>query len=278
MPARLYRKLRHGAARRPGRSGRPDRGANVYKLVPAGIVLEASAPVETGQSCASWGRPDAGRPRAADDRRVGKSITGRSASGGAPVTGPEPGAVCPRTSACSVGNRADANAGAPAAPGQDAAGRAESEVSDAIRTVGLNRHERKYQAQLSGGMKSGGGPGPGHRAGRGAHGRAFAAVGRTGRGGDAGGTAGAPRTGSADHRLHHAQHRRGPHWATGFNREGTRPGRISPTRARAHRAAPHHRLRSGRHPAYRIARGDLGSSCGSAAETGRRASGTGRCA
>jgi NitT/TauT family transport system ATP-binding protein len=129
---------------------------NVYKWFPGGIVLEdVSLTVEAGQFVCIVGPSGCGKTTLL--RMMGglaEADHGRVAIGGVPVTGPDPRvAVVFQHFGLFPWKSVYRNVALPLQLARVARAEMDQRVSDAIAAVGLAGHERKYPAQLSGGMK-----------------------------------------------------------------------------------------------------------------------------
>jgi NitT/TauT family transport system ATP-binding protein len=129
---------------------------NVYKWFPGGVVLEdVSLVVEAGQFVCIVGPSGCGKTTLL--RMMGglaEADHGRVAIGGTPVTGPDPRvAVVFQHFGLFPWKSVYRNIALPLQLAKVGRGELDQRVGDAIRTVGLAGHERKFPAQLSGGMK-----------------------------------------------------------------------------------------------------------------------------
>src|SRR3984885_463920 len=136
-------------------SGRIDcRG--VYKWFPGGIVLEdVSLTVETGQFVCIVGPSGCGKTTLLRMMAgLAEVDHGQVSVGGAPVTGPSRRvAVVFQHFGLFPWKTVQRNVALPLDLAKTPRAEKERRVSEAIRTVGLTGHERKYPAHLSGGMK-----------------------------------------------------------------------------------------------------------------------------
>jgi NitT/TauT family transport system ATP-binding protein len=168
-----------------GREGGPAPGAggasggqidctNVYKWFPGGIVLEdVSLTVQAGQFVCIVGPSGCGKTTLLRMiAGLAEVDHGQVAIGGAPVTGPDRRvAVVFQHFGLFPWKSVYRNVALPLHLARTERAEADRRVTEAIRVVGLAGHERKYPAQLSGGMKQRRpGPGAGHRPRRAAHG------------------------------------------------------------------------------------------------------------
>ena len=130
--------------------------ANVYKWFPGGIVLEdVSLTVEPGQFVCIVGPSGCGKTTLL---RMMAGLTGADhggiAVGGSPVTGPDPRvAVVFQHFGLFPWKSVYRNVALPLQLARTDRAELRRRAADAIATVGLAGHERKYPAQLSGGMK-----------------------------------------------------------------------------------------------------------------------------
>lgn len=129
---------------------------NVYKWFPGGIVLEdVSLAVEAGQFVCIVGPSGCGKTTLL--RMMGglaEADHGRVAIGGTPVTGPDPRvAVVFQHFGLFPWKSVYRNVALPLQLAKVGRAELDRRASDAIAAVGLAGHERKYPAQLSGGMK-----------------------------------------------------------------------------------------------------------------------------
>ena len=129
---------------------------SVYKWFPGGIVLEdVSLTVEAGQFVCIVGPSGCGKTTLLRMMAGLAEIDhGRVAIGGAAVTGPDPRvAVVFQHFGLFPWKSVYRNVALPLQLARVERTELDRRVSEAIRTVGLAGHERKYPAQLSGGMK-----------------------------------------------------------------------------------------------------------------------------
>ena len=129
---------------------------NVYKWFPGGIVLEdVSLTVEAGQFVCIVGPSGCGKTTLLRMMAGLAEIDhGRVAIGGAAVTGPDRRvAVVFQHFGLFPWKSVYRNVALPLQLARVERTELDRRVSEAIRTVGLAGHERKYPAQLSGGMK-----------------------------------------------------------------------------------------------------------------------------
>lgn len=129
---------------------------SVYKWFPGGIVLEdVSLTVEAGQFVCIVGPSGCGKTTLLRMMAGLAEIDhGRVAIGGAAVTGPDPRvAVVFQHFGLFPWKSVYRNIALPLQLARVERTELDGRVSEAIRTVGLAGHERKYPAQLSGGMK-----------------------------------------------------------------------------------------------------------------------------
>ena len=138
-----------------GAGGRID-CENVYKWFPGGIVLEdVSLTIEAGQFVCIVGPSGCGKTTLL--RMIGglaETDHGRVCIGGATVTGPDPRvAVVFQHFGLFPWKSVYRNVALPLHLGRTPRAEADRRVAEAIRMVGLDGHEHKYPAQLSGGMK-----------------------------------------------------------------------------------------------------------------------------
>ncbi len=130
--------------------------SGVYKWFPGGIVLEdVTLAIEPGQFVCIVGPSGCGKTTLL---RMMAGLTGADhggiAIGGAPVTGPDPRvAVVFQHFGLFPWKNVQRNVALPLQLARTERGERERRVAEAIATVGLTGHERKYPAQLSGGMK-----------------------------------------------------------------------------------------------------------------------------
>ncbi len=130
--------------------------ANVYKWFPGGIVLEdVSLTVEAGQFVCIVGPSGCGKTTLLRLMAgLAEADHGQLSIGGAAVTGPSPRvAVVFQHFGLFPWKTVQRNVALPLHLAKTARAEAGRRVAEAIRTVGLAGHERKYPAQLSGGMK-----------------------------------------------------------------------------------------------------------------------------
>jgi NitT/TauT family transport system ATP-binding protein len=130
--------------------------ASVYKWYPGGIVLEdVSLAIEPGQFVCIVGPSGCGKTTLL--RMMGGLAEvdhGTIAIGGTRVTGPDPRvAVVFQHFGLFPWKNVYRNVALPLQIARTDRAELERRVADAIGTVGLTGHERKYPAQLSGGMK-----------------------------------------------------------------------------------------------------------------------------
>jgi NitT/TauT family transport system ATP-binding protein len=129
---------------------------NLYKWFPGGIVLEdVSLTVEAGQFVCIVGPSGCGKTTLLRMMAGLAEIDhGRVAIGGAAVTGPDPRvAVVFQHFGLFPWKSVYRNVALPLQLARAERADLDRRVSEAIRTVGLAGHERKYPAQLSGGMR-----------------------------------------------------------------------------------------------------------------------------
>ena len=129
---------------------------SVYKWFPGGIVLEdVSLTVEAGQFVCIVGPSGCGKTTLLRMMAGLAEIDhGRVAIGGAAVTGPDPRvAVVFQHFGLFPWKSVYRNVALPLQLARVERAELDGRVGEAIRTVGLAGHERKYPAQLSGGMK-----------------------------------------------------------------------------------------------------------------------------
>jgi NitT/TauT family transport system ATP-binding protein len=129
---------------------------NVYKWFPGGIVLEdVSLAVEAGQFACIVGPSGCGKTTLL--RMMGglaEADHGRVAIGGTTVTGPDPRvAVVFQHFGLFPWKSVYRNVALPLQLAKVGRAELDRRVGEAIAAVGLGGHERKYPAQLSGGMK-----------------------------------------------------------------------------------------------------------------------------
>jgi NitT/TauT family transport system ATP-binding protein len=144
-----------GAASAGAAGGRID-CANVYKWFPGGIVLEdVSLTVEAGQFVCIVGPSGCGKTTLLRVMAgLAEADHGQVSIGGTAVTGPSPRvAVVFQHFGLFPWKTVQRNVALPLHLAKSDRAEAERRVAEAIRTVGLAGHERKYPAQLSGGMK-----------------------------------------------------------------------------------------------------------------------------
>src|SRR5580693_1750481 len=130
--------------------------ANVYKWFPGGIVLEdVSLTVETGQFVCIVGPSGCGKTTLLRMMAgLAEVDHGQVSIGGAAVTGPSPRvAVVFQHFGLFPWKTVQRNVALPLHLARTDRAEAGRRVAEAIRVVGLAGHERKYPAQLSGGMK-----------------------------------------------------------------------------------------------------------------------------
>jgi NitT/TauT family transport system ATP-binding protein len=130
--------------------------ANVYKWFPGGIVLEdVSLTVEAGQFVCVVGPSGCGKTTLLRVMAgLAEADHGQVSIGGAAVVGPSPRvAVVFQHFGLFPWKTVQRNVALPLHLAKTDRAEAERRVAEAIRTVGLTGHERKYPAQLSGGMK-----------------------------------------------------------------------------------------------------------------------------
>ena len=153
--ARAGAPLKAPAAQSAGGGGRIE-CANVYKWFPGGIVLEdVSLTVEPGQFVCIVGPSGCGKTTLL---RMMAGLTeadhGGIAVGGSAVTGPDRRiAVVFQHFGLFPWKSVYRNVALPLQIARTERGELDRRVADAIATVGLTGQERKYPAQLSGGMK-----------------------------------------------------------------------------------------------------------------------------
>ncbi|HUY48092.1 MAG TPA: ABC transporter ATP-binding protein [Streptosporangiaceae bacterium] len=129
---------------------------NVYKWFPGGIVLEdVSLSVQAGQFVCIVGPSGCGKTTLLRMiAGLAEVDHGQVAIGGTRVTGPDPRvAVVFQHFGLFPWKSVYRNVALPLHLARTERGEADRRVTEAIRTVGLAGHERKYPAQLSGGMK-----------------------------------------------------------------------------------------------------------------------------
>src|ERR1039458_9356840 len=130
--------------------------ANVYKWFPGGIVLEdVSLTVEAGQFVCIVGPSGCGKTTLLRMMAgLAEVDHGQVSIGGAPVTGPgRRVAVVFQHFGLFPWKTVQRNVELPLRLARADRAETQRRVSEAIQTVGLTGHERKYPAQLSGGMK-----------------------------------------------------------------------------------------------------------------------------
>lgn len=130
--------------------------ANLYKWFPGGIVLEdVSLTVEAGQFVCIVGPSGCGKTTLLRLMAgLAEADHGQVSIGGAAVTEPNPrAAVVFQHFGLFPWKTVQRNVALPLHLAKTDRAEAERRVAEAIRTVGLAGHERKYPAQLSGGMK-----------------------------------------------------------------------------------------------------------------------------
>jgi NitT/TauT family transport system ATP-binding protein len=130
--------------------------ANIYKWFPGGIVLEdVSLTVEAGQFVCIVGPSGCGKTTLLRVMAgLAEADHGQVSIGGATITEPSPRvAVVFQHFGLFPWKTVQRNVALPLHLAKTDRAEAERRVAEAIRTVGLAGHERKYPAQLSGGMK-----------------------------------------------------------------------------------------------------------------------------
>jgi NitT/TauT family transport system ATP-binding protein len=129
---------------------------NVYKWFPGGIVIEdVSLTVEAGQFVCIVGPSGCGKTTLLRMMAgLAEADHGQVTIGGATVTGPDPRvAVVFQHFGLFPWKSVYRNVALPLQLAKTSRGEMDQRVTEAIKTVGLAGHERKYPAQLSGGMK-----------------------------------------------------------------------------------------------------------------------------
>jgi NitT/TauT family transport system ATP-binding protein len=129
---------------------------DVYKWFPGGIVLEdVSLTVESGQFVCIVGPSGCGKTTLLRMMAgLAEADHGRVTIGGSPVTGPDPRvAVVFQHFGLFPWKSVYRNVALPLQLAKVERSELDRRVTEALRTVGLTGHERKFPAQLSGGMK-----------------------------------------------------------------------------------------------------------------------------